>query len=166
MKKETDSDKFIKAYLPSITPNKEPLKVGDLFAVYGTLREGCGNHRALDLEGRAKYIGLGTVEGVLMSLGGYPGLYEQHPDIEGTQRVTVEVYEVTQEGLPYSLDRLEGYDCKEPRQSFNMYLRAPIEVTMKETEQMTSTVTADCYFYNYPVPASRLIESGDWKDRG
>lgn len=86
--------------------NNKPLKVNDLFAVYGTLKKGRSNARLIG--DRAEFIQNDTIAGVLFSLGGFPGYHETSPDV-AQGPVTLEVYKVTDETLGVSLDRLEGF---------------------------------------------------------
>ena len=108
-------------------------------AVYGTLKQGHGNHRLLSL---SKFLGITETEEEwsMLHLGGFPGL------IEGSSAVHIEVYEVNDETFS-RLDMLEGYP--------SFYNRREIE---------TKFGTAWVYYldspYNYhdrPV-----IEHGCW----
>lgn len=71
-------------------------------AVYGTLKEGYGNHRVLGDEAKFLYRGM-TTRKYDMKNAGFPAIM---PNPEG-KPVAVEVYEVPETQLPY-LDRLEG----------------------------------------------------------
>ncbi len=74
-------------------------------AVYGTLKEGYGNHRLLE---GSKLIGKGTtaLKYPMVQGYGFPYVYDE----EGVgENIHVEVYEVTTEVMD-SLDRLEGVD--------------------------------------------------------
>lgn len=78
-------------------------------AVYGTLREGCGNHRYY-LQGQEK-LGEQELKGFRMfSLGGFPGVKE-HAD----SSIKIEVYQVPEDVFKM-LDRLEGYPSMYDRQ--------------------------------------------------
>jgi gamma-glutamylcyclotransferase (GGCT)/AIG2-like uncharacterized protein YtfP len=72
-----------------------------LFA-YGTLMRGYGLHRVL--AAGATLLTTGTARGRLLDLGGYPGL------VEGTGRVSGEVYRLDDAELLAALDREEGYN--------------------------------------------------------
>jgi len=141
---------MVKQVNPTIIPATEPLQVGELFAVYGTLRKGCGNYQNLGLETRAEFIGLDEVDGTLYHLGGFPGLTEEASDTP----VAVEVYKLTDANLSRSLDMLEGYHTQAPNRS--MYIRAKT-VTKGGLE-------VDIYYYNNNDVAERnaVIKSGDW----
>lgn len=73
--------------------------------VYGTLKNGRGNHRLL---ANSKFLGRCYIEGAwrLISLGGFPGLVYK-PDLS-MEKVVGEVYQVDQDTLQ-SLDWLEGH---------------------------------------------------------
>jgi len=112
-------------------------------AVYGSLREGFGNHRIL--EGSEK-LGTHWVPGYEMfSLGAFPGVRKGHT------HVFTEVYEVDNKTME-RLDRLEGYSGKSET---NFYDRTTV-----------STPHGDAYMYtleNYRYADSDLVESGNWK---
>ena len=74
--------------------------------VYGTLKQGHGNHRLL---ANSKFLGRCLVSGKhrLVSLGGFPGLVATSPE-EPDRTVSGEVYQVNEETL-LSLDFLEGH---------------------------------------------------------
>lgn len=74
--------------------------------VYGTLKQGHGNHRLL---ASSKFLGRCVIKGKhrLVSLGGFPGLVAT-PDSEEERSVSGEVYQVNEETL-MSLDFLEGH---------------------------------------------------------
>ena len=114
-----------------------------LIAVYGTLRQGFGNHRLLD---NARMVGTfqSEPEYSLYNLGGFPGLKQ-----EGSTSVTMEVYEVNPEEAR-RVDRLEGY---EPGRPATFYDKVPIE---------TPWGTAGVYIYVGGVREENLIASGDY----
>lgn len=78
-----------------------------LVAVYGTLRQGMGNHRLLET---SKLLGTAELKGWKMYPaglgGGFPVIYaSEAPEDE----IVVEVYECTTEVLKGPLDSLEGH---------------------------------------------------------
>lgn len=106
--------------------------------VYGTLKQGYGNHRLLE---SSEYVGRGTtILPYLMEHAGCPVVFRSN---EGPlHNVDGEVYEVTDETLSY-LDRLEGHP--------GWYVRHEVAVDIQDTgiQQM-------CWMY-----------FGDnWKTRG
>jgi gamma-glutamylcyclotransferase (GGCT)/AIG2-like uncharacterized protein YtfP len=77
-----------------------------LFA-YGTLMRGYALHDVL--AGGATFLGVGSVSGCLLDLGRYPGL------VEGSGRVSGEVYRLDDPQLLPVLDREEGYNFERRR---------------------------------------------------
>lgn len=115
-----------------------------LYAVYGTLRKGHGNHRLLNNEFCTL---LGTTKTApkfkMVSLGGFPGVI---PDGGGEQAVTIEVYEVNHPEVEQRLDWLEGYP--------SFYNKMEID---------TEFGKADMYILDEARYGSRpIVESGDW----
>jgi gamma-glutamylcyclotransferase (GGCT)/AIG2-like uncharacterized protein YtfP len=111
--------------------------------VYGTLRQGEGNHRLLL---SARFVGeASTAAGfALYDLGAFPGLVH-----EGAGTVAGEVYDVDAETLA-ALDRLEGVP--------SFYRRERIELEgVGSTDAYTLTLRQ--------VRGCDLIPSGDWKRR-
>lgn len=77
------------------------IQVGDKVAVYGSLRQGMGNHGLLS---GLKPLSTTTVKGFDMySYGAFPFI------TDGEGEVTVEVYEVDSDNRADRLDMLEGY---------------------------------------------------------
>jgi len=113
-------------------------------AVYGTLKQGHGNHRLLT---DSKFLGKASVKGRMYHLGGFPGVRLDEP---GT--VQVELYEVDNDTLR-RLDRLEGY--REGAADNNFYTREIVETDTEEhvsIYQISKDYTSD----------KRIIASGDW----
>lgn len=107
-------------------------------AVYGTL---LGVHTAQDhlrLRNRMALVGTGTVDGVLLDLGGYPGL------VPGDGSVFVEIYEVDDAVLAI-LDEFEDV-------ASGLYERV-----------REPSVDAWVYRYRGPSAHARRIESGDYR---
>ena len=73
----------------------------DLVAVYGTLREGFGNHARLQ---GAEKLSTERVEGFGMKAMGFPAIYDK----DGKE-ITIEVYRTISDEQRNSLDGLEGY---------------------------------------------------------
>lgn len=117
-----------------------------LVAVYGSLRQGMGNHQ--HYLKNANYLGEFTTEPIftLHTLGGYPGLKEN-----GTTAVVMEVYEVDDETAE-RIDGLEGYT---PGKKSYFYDKITIE---------TPYGTAGVYIYVSPLSKDSIVESGDWKE--
>lgn len=73
-----------------------------LVAVYGSLRQGMGNHRLLQ-DGEAAFLGTERVSGFQMySMGGFPFITPAEGEIR------IELYKVDRDTM-LRLDRLEGY---------------------------------------------------------
>lgn len=119
--------------------NVEPIRV----SVYGTLRQGFGNHRLLE---NARFLGQFTTEPIfsLYNLGGFPGLKQN-----GETAVVMEVYEVTAVEAR-RVDNLEGYT---PGNTPYFYDKINIE---------TPYGTAGTYIYVPEVRPESIIESGDY----
>lgn len=114
------------------------MKKGDLVAVYGSLREGLGNHGVIK---GAEKKGDTVIKGWdLYSLGAFPFI------LKGNNALTVEVYQVDSETRQARLDALEGYP--------SFYDRTKVETEFGE---------AWIYFmhemYSRGAP---LVEHGDW----
>jgi gamma-glutamylcyclotransferase (GGCT)/AIG2-like uncharacterized protein YtfP len=114
-----------------------------LYAVYGTLRKGFGNHRLLDNEYCER---LGTIKTEpafkMVSLGGFPGVI---PD-EGTQSITVEIYRVNSQRVEQQLDWLEGYPSFYQKATINTPWGVANMYILREEE----------------YGANPVVESGDW----
>lgn len=108
--------------------NNELTRVG----VYGTLKQGHGNHVLLQHVERAA---VGHVSGHRLYQSGIPFLVE---DSTSDYDVLVEIYDVDDKTLQ-SLDSLEGHP--------NCYCRKPLRV---ELEDGSST---EAWVYEYPHPA-------------
>lgn len=124
------------------------MKVGDLIAVYGTLRMG---ERAESIVNKGdNYVGEDKINGAIFSLGGFPGL-----KVKGTgfspalPTVAVDVFSIPSEEVATRLDHYEGYP--------SFYNRVQVK-----TE---AGLTAWTYIYGSRVYPEQLIESGDWKTR-
>ena len=83
--------------------------------VYGTLKRFQPNHSLLK---EAKYLGTATCSGILLDLGMFPALLEC---ADGGQNVEGELFEVKDQAMWDSLDRLEGHP--------NHYKRLPIQTS-------------------------------------
>lgn len=125
-----------------------------LVFVYGTLRR--GDVRDITrLQPTPKFIGMGSVAGVLYDLGAYPGLL-----LGGAGRVVGEVYAVSAE-LERLLDEIEEVW---PQQS-GEYSRRDVTVLLDGAPAATGPV---CLVYE--INAERLagcavISGGDWRRR-
>jgi len=107
-------------------------------AVYGTLKQGYGNHRLLV---NSKLLGTDITEPkwTMLDLGAFPAL------VHGHNTAVIEVYEVT---LPVfeSLDRLEGYPSFYNRKEIDTKYGKAWVYYMLERDNYMQTV----------------VESGEW----
>ena len=109
-----------------------------MIAVYGTLREGHGNHGLID--GKKKWEG--RIDGwVMHSLGGFPTC------IPGDGTITVEVWDVTPSSAR-RVDALEGYP--------DFYDKVVVNTPVGDAEMYTCPLSR--------MASCGLIESGDWND--
>lgn len=129
-------------------------------AVYGTLRQGNGNHRLISRSESAEFIGTGklTTPATMFTNGGFP--YLSFLDtLNPTVCPTVEVYAVDAECLR-DLDRLEGYP--------GWYDRSEVQVKLENLSVLEvgpAIVTALVYHqdkdFSDHLP---VVESGDWME--
>lgn len=100
--------------------------------VYGTLKQGYGNHGVL---GNSKFIGKAFTESpdYLLYDGGFPwAVYEED---KGIGRIVGEVYEIDDEITLHNLDRLEGVPY--------MYQHHTTNVIMIKENPLTSDLNLD-----------------------
>lgn len=132
--------------------------------VYGTLREGRGNHPLL---GGAKKIADGAVEGDLFLAGGLPMA------VKGDGRIVGELYRVSRETLA-DLDMLEGHPrwyCREEVNviSYEDENEEPIPHGAATTRVFENQQIAWCYFMTpsgfdrYGVNARKVV-NGDFNN--
>lgn len=128
-------------------------------AVYGSLLKGLGNHGRLN-RSDCKLLGTDIIYGpyTMVPLGGFPGVILDPNKIEESNSpIVIEVYEVPEEVLLHSLDRLEGFSPNRSKND-NFYNREKIKTKYGDTW---------IYFYNYDGPISsgsrHIIEDGDWR---
>jgi len=114
----------------------------DRLFTYGTLMRGFALHHLL--EGRAEYLGQGTVTARLLDLGSYPGAAR---DPHGS--VTGEVYQIRVPGLLTALDSAEG----------PQYHREETRVRMADGRDLTAFV----YWYTGPLDRGVPIPGGDYR---
>ncbi|HEY7994433.1 MAG TPA: gamma-glutamylcyclotransferase [Candidatus Eremiobacteraceae bacterium] len=122
----------------------------DLVFVYGLLMRGHELHYHME---SGEFVANGRVDGVLVSLGRYPGL------IEGSGTVRGELYRFAD--LPGALDVLDDVEEFEPTDpSRSLYLRIAMHVKTDDGD-----VGAWVYRYNGPTDGAQPIASGDWSGR-
>ena len=114
----------------------------DLLFAYGTLMRGLTLHRLL--EGRAEYLGAGTVKARLLDLGSYPAAVH---DAHGV--VTGEVHRVSEPWLWTVLDSAEGAQ----------YHREEATVRVADGREFLAFI----YWYVGPLDAGVPIPGGDYR---
>jgi len=123
---------------------------GVLVAVYGTLRQGHGNHWSME-QAQGELVGKGkTVENFnLYNLGAFPSVSLSHSS--NKKPVVVEVYATDERGLTGPLDGLEGYP--------SFYNRTKVDVRLESGD------VVEAWIYHIDDDKGNLIESGDWEER-
>lgn len=118
--------------------------------VYGTLRQGNGNHRLLE---NAQLIGSGFLEesATMYSNGGFP-ILSFDPEVPRFGPIRVELYEVSDQRTMDRLDSLEGYP--------QWYNRTEREFKLDDGRTMTAWIYHQDKAFELPI-----IESGDWQQR-
>lgn len=130
--------------------------------VYGTLLRSAGHPEHRILEKGAVLQGAATFRGKLFLIESYPALIpssSQGDAFGGTvDSVRGELYRLNEPPLVFGrLDRYEGFDPANPRQS--LYIREKREVNL--TERGTP-VNSWIYLYNRPTRHLTPIPSGDY----
>jgi len=121
------------------------IKIGELVAVYGSLRAGLGNHRVLDTKwGGSEYVKT-TRTADNHNLRAYCSGFPCVSLNEGEGTVVVELYRILTDETAHRLDRLEGYP--------SFYDRTKIEMLDGE----------EAWIYHINNSQAEIIEDGDWK---
>lgn len=128
--------------------SKEPQP--PLFAVYGTLRNGFGNHHILN-NTFCEFLGLFITkpEFKMVSLGGFPGVIIDAPKEQLNQSIITEIYQVNHTAIEERLDRLEGYP--------EFYQKTKIKTPWGEAYMY---ILSEKKYGKFPI-----VTSGDWKTR-
>lgn len=116
-------------------------------AVYGSLRQGMGNHR---LMGNSTLIGKGLMvdRATMFSNGGFPILSFS---IQQEKPILAEVYQVDDPRTQQDLDRLEGYP--------EWYTRTEREFILHDGSTVTAWIYHQDKDFRERLP---VVESGDW----
>lgn len=117
--------------------------------VYGTLKRGYRNYRALELADKVQYVTTTQIKGALYDMGRYPGL------IDGPHQVTAELHKIINPAVLPQLDELEGWH---PESEHAFYTRECRQVTTPKS----GPVDAWIYIYNRPVKPEWLIKDQCW----
>lgn len=117
----------------------------ELYAVYGTLKQGFGNHNAIL---NKKPIKTERIKGFKMyTNGAFPMII---PASEKNE-ITIEIYEISDPHIKMRLDRLEGYN---PSTNTGMYIRKKVQTSLKD---------AWVYVWNHDVFNKNVVADGDFK---
>ena len=125
----------------------------DKLFVYGSLMGGIQSPIANYLKSNSTFLGEGTVKGLLLDIGHYPGLVYK-PQSE--KNVIGHVFELND--AIAMLPNLDHYECVGPNfETPNQYRRAEVKVLLKE-----QTIACWAYLYNLPIEGIKIIESGNY----
>ena len=118
-----------------------------IVAVYGSLRDGMGNHGLMQ---GSDLIGKGVLQegSTMFSNGGFPILSFA---VVKSEPVVAELYDVANPRSMAMLDRLEGYP--------DWYDRTEKEFTMEDGRTMTAWIYHQNKDFSERLP---VVESGDW----
>ncbi|MFQ5521611.1 MAG: gamma-glutamylcyclotransferase [Candidatus Methylomirabilia bacterium] len=122
----------------------------DCLFAYGTLMRGLALHHLI--AGRAEFVAVGTVEGGLLDLDGYPGAVSDSGGV-----IRGELYRLSSAELLAVLDREEGYDPDSEERS--LYLRRRTQVHLTGGGQVTAWI----YWYNGHRRRAVPISGGDYR---
>lgn len=124
--------------------------------VYGTLLKGFGNYSRFLAP--KEPIGKATIHARMLSLGGFPGIY----DLDRTMLVVQgEVYMVTEDELR-AIDRLEGYYALYPERG--LYNRLPTTAVVNAGDAW-EPLSVQTYVFNTNSPERyEPITTGSWRE--
>jgi len=124
--------------------------------VYGTLMKGFQEDWQTQVG--ARLVATGRINGKLYDLGEYPGAVCAASD--SGQYVKGELYELIDPDLATSiLDQFEEFFPGQPHKS--LFLRIIAPVTLEDGRRQNAWV----YVYNKPVDETKLVPSGDYRDK-
>lgn len=131
----------------------------DLLFVYGTLMQGFENAPFLQDPARARYLGNGSMQGVLYDVGAFPAfLPEQKHADNAPGWVHGEIYQIEDpEIVLATLDVIEGVNDRYPERS--LFVRKCLPVRLGDHEKL-----AWVYVYNQPVDELLRIQTGDYRE--
>jgi len=122
--------------------------------VYGTLRRASTHRMATFLAASARFLGEGTVCGVLVNLGSYPAL-----SLPGETAVLGDLYEFSPETMGDGIARLDAYEgCGPGDPQPHEYRKGVVDVTLDDGRVLRSSV----YLLSGPPDRFERIESGDY----
>jgi len=123
-----------------------------IIAVYGTLRQGFGNHRIINDKPFHKTE---LTNFVMYSLGGFPAIVESNDDKD---TIAVELYEVDDITLA-NVDSLEGYNRESDHNPF--YDCKEVEVYLGDGNYTTASIYVMHENSRY-IKGAPVVKSGDW----
>jgi len=122
----------------------------EYYFVYGSLKQGHGNHTILAQSDTAKLVEEATTEPIytMYSLGFFPGVVEG-----GDTAIIGEIYEVSDAETKRRLDSLEGYYG--PDNPHNLYNKETIKINKKNVH---------IYLFNRNMENStyKIVKTGKW----
>ncbi len=123
--------------------------------VYGTLKQGFENHHLV--APFVREVRAGTIPGVLLDLGGYPGWLPPDDCAEGGEaRVSGEAFRLSPLAPALEiLDTLEDYQG--PGDPANLYERVRVTVSTS-----TGDLTSWAYRYTGPARGEHVVRGGRW----
>ncbi len=122
------------------------MEIGDLCAVYGSLRAGFGNHWGRLDDAERLEDGIIRDQFRMISCGGFPGLLKSGEPTD----IVVEIYKIDTENRVHRLDALEGYP--------SFYNREVVELV--DGRKCWVYFLEHSRYATYPP-----VASGDWKER-
>lgn len=118
----------------------------DYLFVYGTLRKGLNHPMHQVLARHAGFVGMGSFQGKLYDLGGYPGAVASN---ELSDKVQGEVYGLQEaERIFQLLDEYEGSEFRRER----------VSISFENGKEVRSWI----YLYQRPTRLLKIIPSGDY----
>ena len=147
-----------KRSINGIFPAMRPIVAGDMVIVYGTLMQGFGNHKRLEM-GNPKFTRMVApnivVSGEMYDLGAFPGLRPVDPN-KSLSHAAGEMYEIRDDSYGRRLDILEGFNLDAPERS--LYIRSkycpnlPVDGQIRDAMRgMRNDNEVWIYYFNDPM---------------
>lgn len=132
--------------------------MSDHLFLYGTLRPGLAPQHLAGYADRLQRVAVGTIPGRLYDLGCYPAAIL---DPSAETRIVGEVFKLpADQWVLAAFDAYERYDPSDPEGS--LYHRRQTEAMLQDGKSVECWV----YVYNRDVGGAKLIESGNYTQRG
>tara|TARA_R110002094_G_scaffold190243_3_gene164976 strand:+ start:4480 stop:4908 length:429 start_codon:yes stop_codon:yes gene_type:complete len=130
----------------------QPVKPGDLFVFYGLLKQGAvGMPADLPLEQSGRFLGPCRFRGLLLDLGGFPGVIDGADLCHGVR------YQLTDVSIIGAIDAFE--DVTDDAVT-SLYIRK--QIPLLADDAAPTGETAWIYWYNQPAEGFEHIADGDW----